>query len=184
MRNPDGKKRCKKLGRPKTLTSRDVRHVFNLACTSGMSAKETRNTLGLNCSRWTVCRALGSTNNAKYVKHKQAPRLTDAHKSKRVAFADQKVSDEFCWRGVLFSDEKKFNLDGPDGCQYYWHDTRLPPEIYSKRIAGGGSDMVWAAMGFDGTSELKILEGRQNAAAYIRTLQTHFLPFMAKLKEA
>ncbi|DAZ94893.1 TPA: hypothetical protein N0F65_008037 [Lagenidium giganteum] len=68
LRNPDGKKCSKKLGRPKKLTSRDVRHVFNLACTSGMSAKETKNTLGLNCSRWTVCRALGSTNNANIVK--------------------------------------------------------------------------------------------------------------------
>ncbi|RAW29761.1 hypothetical protein PC110_g13877 [Phytophthora cactorum] len=39
----------------------------------------------------------------------------------------------------------KFNLDGPDYMQYYWHDLRHEPEVYSTRQSGGGSVMVWGA---------------------------------------
>ena len=31
---------------------------------------------------------------------------------------------------INFSDEKKFNLDGPDGHQFYWHDLKLEKETF------------------------------------------------------
>ena len=30
---------------------------------------------------------------------------------------------------IVDSDEKKLNLDGPDGFKYYWHDQRAPKNI-------------------------------------------------------
>uniref|UniRef100_A0A1I7X3U4 DDE_3 domain-containing protein n=1 Tax=Heterorhabditis bacteriophora TaxID=37862 RepID=A0A1I7X3U4_HETBA len=39
-------------------------------------------------------------------------------------------------------DEKKFNLDGPDGWHSYWRDLRKEPRHFSTRNFGGGSVTV------------------------------------------
>ncbi|DAZ98855.1 TPA: hypothetical protein N0F65_002580 [Lagenidium giganteum] len=162
VRDPDGQNRRPRTGRPKILSPRARRQMFRLACKQGMSSAKIKSTINLSCSRSTVCRAQWDTEIAKYVKRKAAPALMSDHKLRRVSFAQEKAISYFDWKRVLFSDEKKFNLDGPDGCQFYWHDSRLPPEIFSKRVASGGSVMVWAVISAHGTSEIKILEGRLN----------------------
>ncbi|GBO38382.1 Transposable element Tc3 transposase [Araneus ventricosus] len=81
------------------------------------------------------------------------------------------------WMAVLFSDEKKWNLDGPDGNIKYWHDLRKEPRSFFSRQSGGGSVMVWAAFGFNGQVGLAFIDGRQNSPKYIETLENHLMPF-------
>ena len=95
----------------------------------------------------------------------------------RSVWAAEKVSWVDKWETVVFSDEKKFNLDGPDGNQYYWHDLRKEPQYFSKRQMGGGSCMVWGAFGYHGTSEIVFISGRQRSTNYVNTLEMHLLPF-------
>ena len=81
------------------------------------------------------------------------------------------------WKKVLFSDERKFNLDGPNGAAYYWHDLRKEEKIFSKHQQGGQSLMVWAGFGYRGQMNITFAEGQMNATDYQDPLDIHFLPF-------
>nr|CCA25872.1 protein Y6B3B.8 putative [Albugo laibachii Nc14] len=69
-------------------------------------------------------------------------------------WAEANVDRRAGWDRVVFSDEEKFNLDGPDGFKYYWRDLRKEEDILSRRQSGGGSVMIWAAFSTCGQSEI------------------------------
>ena len=78
---------------------------------------------------------------------------------------------------IIFSDEKKLNLNSPDGIQCYWHDLGKKEQIFSKRPFDGGFIMIWRAFSANGKSELVVIEGRQNAQKHVEVLYTSLLPF-------
>ncbi len=65
---------------------------------------------------------------------------------------------------MVWSDEKRFNLDGPNGFRYYWDDLRKEPQMFSKRSQGGGSVMVWAALGWHRKTRIAMVETTMKAA--------------------
>lgn len=72
---------------------------------------------------------------------KQSINLTSEHKKKRVYLAEKWIKENRSWETTVFTDEKKFNMDGPDN----W-STRTHPNnsvTRNKRQMGGGSLMVW-----------------------------------------
>jgi len=75
------------------------------------------------------------------------------------------------WRFVVFSDEKKFNLEGPDGYNYYFHDMRKEEHILDRLHSRVGGVMVWGAISYYGTYELQFLTPKMNAVAYNNLLE-------------
>ncbi|RAW19813.1 hypothetical protein PC110_g23745, partial [Phytophthora cactorum] len=92
-------------------------------------------------------------------------------------WAEEHIFKPDKWISIIFSDEKMFNLDGPDGFKYYWRGMRRPAQSYVRRQDGEGSVMVWGTFSAAGKSKLAILRGRQNSGDHIYTLSEYLLPF-------
>jgi len=151
-------------GRPKSLSQREERKVVRLAATGRYSSNEIKKEMGLKLTKATICKIINNSDHMEYVPRARKPVLKPVHIKQRLEFGKRVMTWSDKWLEVIFSDEKKFNLDGPDGCRYYWHDLRKEKEIFSKRQMGGYSVMVWAAFGYNSTSDIAFIENRLNAS--------------------
>ncbi|CAI2346720.1 unnamed protein product [Caenorhabditis sp. 36 PRJEB53466] len=131
--------------------------------------------LNLNVSKTTVWRVIDQDPNIKRQVMRPCPRLGSHHKTRRLDFARSNMATD--WKTLIFSDKKKFNLDGPDGYKHYWHDLRKDRLRFSKRNYGGGSVMCWGAFSSDGFLEIFFVDGRLDSARYQDLLRTQLLPF-------
>lgn len=168
---------AKRTGRKKSLSARAERQIRSLATSEQMSTREIARTLDQPVSHVTVWKRLTDNPAVRLLKMKAKPKLTEMHKTARLEWAQKYMSWTHQWRTVLFSDEKKFNLDGPDGCHTYWHDLRKEPKVTFSRQSGGGGVMVWGAFAFGGKADLVRVTTRLNSAAYQQLLYDHMIPF-------
>ena len=81
---------------------------------------------------------------------------------------------------MIFSDERKFNLDGPDGFAHYWYDLRKEPQYFSKRQQGRGSVTIWVAIAHNGVSNIAVLNSTMNSEKYCQILTNCLLPFASE----
>ncbi|EFO89457.1 hypothetical protein CRE_19936 [Caenorhabditis remanei] len=78
---------------------------------------------------------------------------------------------------IVFSDEKKFNCDGLDGYNSYWHDLRKEKLRFSRRNFNGGGCMVWAAISSAGRVKFCFVSKRMDGSEYRYVLRRSLLPF-------
>ena len=134
-----------------------------------MTARQIAVEAGVHTNMRNVPQIIKGSKHLKTRKLQKKPPLTNRHKVEREAFAEQHIQWKKKWRKVIFSDEKRFNLERPDGLSYYFHDLRKE-ELYLSRQMGGGGIMVWAAIGYYGRSNIKFITS-MNAARYINILE-------------
>jgi len=143
-----------------------------------MSAGQIKAKISSSASRRTISRRISESPYFEYSKMKKKPPLKKEHKDARLRFAREPMTWDEEWDQVLFSDEKKFNFDGPDGWRYYWHDLRKEPRTFFSRAQGGGSVMIWAAaFGSRGKTEIVFCIGTQNSSKYQEMLSVSLVPF-------
>lgn len=155
----------------KATTERERRSILREASNSAATARKIKEKVGTTASVHTVRRVIKQCPHLRRQKLQKKPRLLQHHKNARLELCREHLHWKTEWQQVIFSDEKKFNLDGPDGFRHYFHDLRKSELFLSRRHTSVGSVMVWAAISFHGPINLVVLEGRQTSADYIGLLE-------------
>ena len=173
----------KKQGRKPKLSDRMMKTLIRKARTGEYSARQlvsvASNDFKVDIGVRRMQQIISEAPFMKYLKMLKAPRMSIENKKDRLKFAkDHLKKDHDFWSSVIFSDEKRFCLDGPDGNAHYWADTRLERKYFSTRARGGQGLMVWAAVSKKGKTAIVFVNGNLNAQAYISMLTDHLIPFI------
>ena len=161
-------------GRKKIFDDRLRRRLRNSASNKKITVKNLQRSLQTTASNSTIKRELKELN-IKFKKMKVQPRFKKEHLLKRLEFARDNMATD--WSRVWFSDEKKWNLDGPDGYNYYWHDLRKDKMFFQKQSSGGRGVMIWGAVSVKGKTTLCFFNSRVNSEVYKNNLSTNLIPF-------
>lgn len=156
------------------LTTSDKRLILRLASNSHDSLAKIKEKAGVNASISTVRRVIHNATHLKFLKLKKKPVLLPQRKQCRLNFCRASMTWSREWYRIIFSDEKKFNLEGPDGYNCYFHDLRKEEHILNRLHSREGSVMVWGAITYYGTIELQFLSPRMNANSYKAVLEKAF----------
>jgi len=170
-----------KSSRNSKLTKRQKSNILMYASRKKVTSAQIVADLDLPVQKRRVQQILKGSKQYRWHKRLRKPALTLHHKQERLLFARKYMSWNEKWKNVIFSDEKKFNLDGPDGFQYYWHDLRKEPEKCMSRNFGGGTVMVWAGFCYNGKTSLCFVTSRMNSENYIQLLDNVLIDFGANV---
>ena len=163
------KKRWRKRSIGKRTERRMKRTVTRLLTFGEKVTRKVKEKCELDVNVRTVQRTLHRIG-LKYAKAKKKITLTKKHKGPRLECAKKHVD----FKKVIFTDEKRFKFDGPDGwCTW---SRRGEPVVLNKRQMGGGGVMVWGMIFANGNIWLEWLKGRQNSESYKQLLDEKALP--------
>lgn len=133
-----------RMGRQPKISKTQHRSIFRAALTGDRTARKMRERYNCDVTLCCVLQLLRIALEMKYKKILSGPSLKPTHIEARLKWA--RDFGIWCtrWRRVVFSDEKKFNLDRSDGFKYYGQDLLKEAQYFSKLQQGGAGVMIWA----------------------------------------
>ena len=132
---------------------------------------------GVDASLATVKRVIDSAKYLKRLEIKKKPPLNDVRKAARLRFAPDHMARVKQCNTVVFSNEKKFNLDGPDGYKYYFHDLRKEKRFLNRNYSCVGGVIKWNGISYYGTCELQFVSSKMNSITYKGVIEKAFQHF-------
>lgn len=166
------------------LSPRDMSRIKRQVIkTPNLSSRSIFEACGIeNIGRTTRCKILKKFGNVKARVTGQL--LTKKHKEARLVWAQKYVKTNFS--NVIFTDESRVTLDGPDGWSRGWVLNGRQSSYRIKRQQMGGGVMIWAGIiGEEIIGPYKVEEGvKMNSANYCAFLEKNFLPWFERQDEA
>jgi len=152
------------------------REVANIKC-SGKKVTTTKiiSNCNLNISQSTCWRSL-NRNGFKCRKARQQILLTKAHKEARINLITEWLTKCHNWDLTVFSDEKRFSLDGPDS--WYTYVKGTDTNIRQIRQCEGGGILVWAMVMPNGLISHQFIRGKFKATDYLTLLKEKVIPIL------
>ena len=155
----------------KEMTVLKIAIARNPLTTSRKCFNESNIQVESRTSCWRIIQVLAETKSAT-----KKPPLTMNHKEWRVEFAVKYLKQDF--DKVMFTDECRTTLDGPDGFSRGWVLNKRDIPVRLQRQQGGGGVMFWAAiLGSTLIGPLKVPDGvKMTAFTYIEFLEQNLIP--------
>ena len=116
----------------------------------------------------------------KYTFPKKQPSLTDANQKSRAEWSknvlEQITAGQINIENITFTDEKRFLLDGPDGCRKYWQLEGEEKRWFEKNVFSPGV-LVWAGKQLDHEEQQQqcIFGKRKSTRSIIRTFSMRII---------
>ena len=121
---------------------------------------------------------------AKTKRPKKIPLLTRRYKTLRIDWAKTYMKTDM--KHVLFTDESRATLDGPDGWSRGWviRGDQCPTKLI-RRQQGGGGDMLWAGIvGDELVGPFRVQEGvKLTLHTYCQFLKSFLEPYICWLED-
>ena len=170
--------RAGKSGRKKALNKRDV---TNLKISLSKMPYDTSKNIFLdahvkNLGRTARCRYLKTIGSIR--KPLRKPKLTTQHCQKRMEWAKKNIKTAF--QNVLWTDECRATLDGPDGWAKGWILNGQKGKVLVRRQQGGVGVMFWAGIvGDQLVGPFRVPEGlKMNSDSYCAFLEENLVPWL------
>ena len=176
----EGRKKYPKSGF-KTVKGREIRKLKReMAKNPHRTSKSLFEAAGVATTpKTTRCRVLKTM--GRVMKKSPKSPLTSNHREKRLEWARRYLKMDFS--KVIFTDEARATLDGPDGWASGWVRNEDEAQTRIRRQQGGGGVMIWAGIISDQlVGPVRVPEGvKVNSEAYCDLLEDAFMPWFEKL---
>lgn len=171
----------KDKGKRKVISPRDMRKISKEV---NKDPNDTSRSIFIKAgvaamSRKTRCSILNEI--ARNVKPISKPPLNQTNMKKRIAWAQKYMKTDF--QQVLFTDESRATLDGPDGWAKVWSPKGDPMPYRIRRQQGGGGVMFWAGIvGDELLGPFRVPDSvKLTSQTYIQFLEEHLSPWLDDL---